>query len=63
MSAAAVRTQDINVRSVLKRVRNQEKWLSAVGFTANLLGSGAGSFSVTTGGSCDAGSFSPLGKI
>jgi hypothetical protein len=25
MSAAAVRTQDINVRSVLRRVRNQEK--------------------------------------
>jgi hypothetical protein len=26
MKAAAVRTQDMSVRSMLRRVRNQEKW-------------------------------------
>src|SRR5215813_2065199 len=35
--ATAVRCQDIIVRSRLKRVRTQAKWLSAVTLTSNLL--------------------------
>jgi hypothetical protein len=30
-----VRTQDIIVRSMLRRVRNQEKWSDAVALTSN----------------------------
>src|SRR5689334_11951089 len=36
ISATAVRCQDIIVRSTLRRVRTQAKWLSAVTLTSNL---------------------------
>src|SRR5438105_7023470 len=41
ISATAVRNHDIIVRSTLRRVRTQAKWLSAVTLTSNLAAPGA----------------------
>jgi hypothetical protein len=51
ISAVAVRSHDIIVRSRLRRVRIQPKWLSAVALTSNLPALGVGK-SVTLGPFC-----------